>query len=679
MPIIQQGVNNFQNPYQLNTQYPVSSKGVNDLKNQDNIAGKVADSYDPTENPSSMAKSFLGGLLMSSAFVRLTNWLMRPKNYTDSMTQSEAYTASRLYKIGEKLDNLPVSKWIVKQANKVGNAFSKIPLPSFVKELGAKFSLGSVAPWDKQGMYSLGKKAEAMRETATYFSQVGDDVLKSLKLTPSNQAKLLEIVKKVRLEKLDGLEAYKQLQPLIKDLSAKALKDIKIPHGKAAKILGTVSDLSLSASKAKFFAGVNASGPVGKTFNKLASLVGEASGGGVLGGTMALLMNAAGLMTGFSSAQKAEKGDKLKAFMEDYIGFTIGGYLMSMVVGTYFNKAMGLAELGMKTASVKGIADTLGLEGAKRVQDVVIGYNKEFKNTQKLQKLLTKFDKGKVVNGGGGIFGWLKRKALGQVSIDSAINTMKKCGVETTAKTQPVIKQVIERTLSKKTPEYFKNLRDSIKAATKSNITLASVFQKGNGTFLNKLGRWLVQKPLATAAKILSTGRYTLLKDGNFIGNLARKFKRVGGGIFRMWLVGFVLVEPFRKAFVKLSHKIFGKPKHSILDEEENKKVENNPAQQVNSHQQKSQNLVDLYLQNMPNRGNRPATQSNPSQNNQNPVQTDKKPSTIDSATYVPSEFLTQESYVDPRVTPELLNKVSIAGNHIDRSIKNAQDLLANL
>ena len=91
-----------QMPYGYPYSHSVPSKGINEIKTQNNMAGKVADSYDPSENPSSMAKSFLYSLLMSTGFVRLTNWLMKPKTITDTMTQMDSYKQSRLYKIGEK-------------------------------------------------------------------------------------------------------------------------------------------------------------------------------------------------------------------------------------------------------------------------------------------------------------------------------------------------------------------------------------------------------------------------------------------------------------------------------------------------------------------------------------------------------------------------------------------------
>ena len=100
---------------------------------------------------------------------------------------------------------------------------------------------------------------------------------------------------------------------------------------------------------------------------------------------------------------------------------------------------------------------------------------------------------------------------------------------------------------------------------------IKSVFQKGSEltgkNVLTRFGDWFMKKPVAAFARLMGTGKYTLLKNGNFVGNNFRTLKRVGGGIARMWLIGFVLTEPLRKIAMKFSHKTFGKPKKSQLDE----------------------------------------------------------------------------------------------------------------
>ena len=646
---------NSQYPYQINGNNNVPSKGLENIKSKDNMAGKIADNYDPSDNLGNMSKSFLYSLLMSTGFVRFTNWLMTPKNITDTMTQADFYKSSRLYKIGAKLDNFGPLKWLTTQAGKASNAAKKIPLPQFIKEMIHRWKVGSVAPWDTTGMYSLGKQAEAMKETVEFFSKVGDSQLRTLSSQMGIHGnKFLKVMEKVKAGKIDNILAYKKIAPILERVNAKTLKEISANCSKFSKLLGTTFDLNLSLAKAKFFAGRYASGPVGKVFNKLASLVGEASGGGVLGGRSALFMNAFGLMSGFNSMLKAEKGDKLAAFMEDYIGLTLGGYLMSMTVGKWFNSAMGWAENGMNHSLVKNVAKRLEHEGADTVEKLVIAYNNKFKQFNPINKVLAKLNKGNAV------------------SLKEINKLLAKAGKDPVT-TIEAGKEALTNTVGKYTDKFFNMTRKRIAAISRSKIKFKSIF-KGSAdgaNLLNRAGRWFVQKPAAIIGKFLSTGRYTLLKNGNKFGNFARWFKRAGGGVGRMILVGFILVEPFRKAFVALSHKIFGKPKNSIADDNKNPKPEKNPKQPGNNpiqpqqpvqpQNRPSQNLVDLYLQNMPKEETAPV--------NPNALKTD-------TATYIPNQLLTQESYVDTWLTKDLLLRRDIAVQRADAAEKYALEIM---
>ena len=51
----------------------------------------------------------------------------------------------------------------------------------------------------------------------------------------------------------------------------------------------------------------------------------------------------------------------------------------------------------------------------------------------------------------------------------------------------------------------------------------------------------------------------------------------------------------------------------------------------------------------------------------------------IDKATYVPNQMLTQESYVDPHITQDLLMRRDLAYKHADSAEKNAIELLRSL
>ena len=106
MSNIGQNFNSTLYTYPQNAGYNVPSKGFDDLKKQDTMAGKVADTIDITERPTSWFKSLIGGILMSMGFVHLANWSMSTKNITDGMSQVDAYQASRLYKFSSRIDFL---------------------------------------------------------------------------------------------------------------------------------------------------------------------------------------------------------------------------------------------------------------------------------------------------------------------------------------------------------------------------------------------------------------------------------------------------------------------------------------------------------------------------------------------------------------------------------------------
>ena len=288
-------------------------------------------------------------------------------------------------------------------------------------------------------------------------------------------------------------------------------------------------------------------------------------------------------MQGFTAAANAEKGDKLKAFMEDYIGFTLGSYLMSFVVGTWFNKFLGVTELGMNTNSkaFKNICKSLGLDSnTQRVQEAVIAFNREFKNIRKAKSVVEKLKANKIT----------EERALSIVK-DLVENKNLKVDLSKISGKHTLINSLTER-ISEFEPNG--SLRTAIKGAMKSELTIKKA----------GLGRYIVQKPLEVLGKILSFGRYSMMDGSKYsLKSIAKFAKRFGGGIGRMILVGFVLIEPFRNAFVKLSHFIFGKPKNSILDEKKNDEVvnelQNSQSPQLNQQppQQVAQQSVQPQLQ----------------------------------------------------------------------------------
>lgn len=555
------------------------------LQAQDNAVAQAARHYD-AENPattlSTMAKSFLYSLLMSVGFTGATNWLMSSKNFVDGVTNVKDFTQTRLYKAGQVLDDKIGDSRVVQGAQKavtgIRGFFSKIT-PNVVKEAVAKMRMGSIAVWDKQGMFHLGKGAEALNDFVTATTQVPTDKIKAL-LTANGAADkiddVLDIINKVKKGSIRGTVAFDKLYPIFDKLPAKELAKLN-EQGWFGKLLGLRTDLSNGLHKAKFFNGSlnKAQGPIARLFQKMSALVGEASGNGVLGGKMALFMGSFGLMQGFNAAANAEKGDKLKAFMEDYIGFTLGSYLMSFVVGTWFNKFLGVTELGMNVNSkqFKDACKQLGLDpsNTKRVQEAVIAFNREFKDIRKAQSIIEKLKSGKIA----------KADALKEIKKLVNNKNLKIDNLYDSISQTRLIEKVESRV-----SQFVSNgsIRANIKSAMKSNLTLKEA----------GFGRYIVQKPLELMGKVLSVGRYSMMDGSQFSLKSMGKFtKRFGGGVGRMILVGFVLVEPFRKGFMKLSHAIFGKPKNSALDEGKEKTAqnaqENKQLQQLLAQQQAAQ------------------------------------------------------------------------------------------
>ncbi len=669
---------NFNSQYQQNGNYNLPSKGLETIKNQDNAVGKVAERIDPeTGYFQDMVKlGLIYGTPMSIAFIHGTNWLMKPKNL-DGLTQLQAYKNSRMYKMGAWLDNSALGRWINRISQSTGKKLAKIPVPKPLKDLWGKIKIGTVSTWDGSGMYTQGKKAEAMQEAMDFFKEailneekkgsgkvvkVLSGQVKKLGLSKGKEKQLINLLKRFKDGKIDQIAGFAELDKIISGVSAKKLNAISIPVKTWRRACGMTKDLNTSISKARFFAGMNASGPFGKFFNKITSLVGEASGGAVLGGTQALVGNAIGLGSAFVAAKRAEKGDKFKAFMEDYMGFTIGSYLGMMFEGWALHKALGAAEHGMNLNACKGAAKALGLENPKRVQDLVIEFNKQFKQNRSVNEILDKLAQNKSVS--------LKK-----------INKILEAAGKTPVTNINAGKKALVQIVGKKNTAYFNNLRTQIANATKSstNITFRSIFNGQKGT-MNRFLEWFTKKPLASIGKLFATGKYTLLKNGSRTGNFLRMLKRNGGGIARIFLVAAILIKPISNGMMKLSHLIFGKPKNSQLDEdkknnEDSKTPQNNPEQQqqntpsqpqINNgaQQRPSQNLVDLYMQNIPKKEVVPV--------NPNALKSD-------TATYMPNQILGQESYIDPAVTKDLLTRRDLALSRADAAERNARELLSRI
>lgn len=531
-------------------------------KAKDNAVAQAVKNYNVMEHPGELLKNFFLSLAMSVGFTGATNWLMNSKAQDLNMSNAKNYTQTRLYKAGEYLDNTALGQSLSKSSSKVSGFFSRMGkyVPQAFKDIFAKMSMGSLAVWDKQGMYSLGKSAEALNEMVEYVSKVPKDkIVELFKHKPDVSKEIIKVLDDFQRGKIRGPIAYKKIAHYFDDIPADKLAKLNLPT-KFTAAIGVKTDINTALNKARFFSG-KASGPLGKFLQKVTSLVGEASGGGVLGGKMALFMNSVGLMTGFNAASEAQKGDKLKAFMEDYIGFTLGSYVMSFFVGTWFNKFLGVSELGMDQQKLKAVASKMGLDvSAGRVQDAVIAYNKEFIKVRKLRNIQEQLRNNKM-------------------SADKALAKLRSLNINVDAvgKDSGSILNLINTNLAGKDAKYFENIRKDLKGVMKTNLTLKNVFNGKVGVL-----EYLVKKPLSVVGRVLSVGRYDLMHGNkSSVKSILKATKRIGGGVGRAALVMFVLVEPFRIGAMKFSHMIFGKPKNSALDEGKEKNEPTPDAEQL--------------------------------------------------------------------------------------------------
>ena len=746
--------NNMYPQYQYPQQFGahnVALKGLEDYRPSNNpLVGVVKDSIEKPSNPVTSISSFILGLLTCIGAVRVTNKLMQPKEITDAMTQYDTYTNSRLYRAGEKVANFTPIKKVSGAVKTAGGWLSKIT-PDFIKEIWQKFKIGSKPTW-KGGAFVSGKSSEAMTEFLDYLSQAEENSLKNA-LGETNNKIVTRALKLYKEGRLGEEEAFKKIEAIMRNANAKKLESVKfvfkggnifkrtwfhVRNG-LSKVFGTPKNLNLSLAKAQTFQGAGR-GVIRNLVSKPAALLGEATGGGVLGGPVFLIMNAFFLAENFKKAMEAEKGEKFKTFMDEFAGTTLGGYLLPMYAGILLNKSLGAAELGMnpKSKGMTRICRLLKLkEEPKTMLEIIQAYDRLIPKNKELGKVIEQFAAGKMTEQE--VFNFINKNGLANMKcgelnqILSSIKSgkdgklimdgvtperalkilQKRYGITPVDSSPKAIQDAITQHISGMKSE-MQNImkkefipmdkmvlmRKRILKSCKSDITLKSIFKRkpGSGFFssigqyLNNAGKYVTQKPLAWIMKKLSFGRYTPLKaNGNFIGNLFRKFKRGGGGIFRIFLVMGVLGPMFSDKCQAGVHKIFGKPKAKILEEEREKQEAeqarlaeeraNNPnAAQTSqeyvpfSNQQK--NLIEMYtgkkMTEASNNGDKatyvPNQKLDKSKGNEN-----------DTAVYIPNQMLTQESFVDPNVTQDLLARRDAAVLRADATEKSFNELMSKI
>ena len=741
------------NPYQYQYQqqfraHNVASKGLEDYKPSNNrLVSAVADSVERPSNPVTSISSFLIGLLACIGIVRGTNKLLQPKNITDTMTQYETYTNSRLYRASERVANFTPVKKLSGAAGTVRGWLSKIT-PDFIKEIGQKVKVGSTPGWKMGGAFISGKGSEAMTEFLDYLSQAEENSLRNA-LGNTNNKIVTRALKMYKNGNLNETEAFARIEAVMKNADAKKLESVKFVckggnifkrgwfhfRNLLSKVFGTPKNLHLSLAKAQTFQEAGR-GIIRNAVSKTTAMAGEATGGGVLGGPVFLLMNAFFLADNIKKAMEAEKGEKLKTFMDEFAGLTLGGYILPMYASILFNKALGAAELGtnLKSPEMQRIINTLKLKNPKNMPEVIQAYDKLIPKNKELGNVLKQFEAGKITEQE--VFKFLqqnnvtnmKNGALNQIlssikttnsgtvmeglAPERAIKILKRYGITPTSKTPEAIQTAINQHIGGMKSELEKmmnkayipqaemiSMRKNILKSCNSELTLKSIFKRKPGSgFFSSIGqyvknacKYIVQKPIAWIAKKLAFGRYTPLKpNGNFIGNSYRRLLRGGGGIFRFALVMLALGPWLSGKCQAGVHKIFGKPKAKILEEEREKReaeeerrqeeMVNNPnaPQEYVPFSNQNKNLVEMYT------GKKPSeTQNSKDKDTATYVPNQKLDKSNgnenDTAMYIPNQMLTQESFVDPNVTQDLLARRDAAVRRADAAEKSFRELMSKI
>ncbi|MEI8377570.1 MAG: hypothetical protein WCF95_03440 [bacterium] len=564
-------------------------------------AGYVASKFDVMQHPWLLLQNFAMGLATAVGITRLGNYLVRPNldKLKDGISHAEALEHAPLFKLGEKIDAViektPFLKKSVEKMGELKQKISKSPKSAAMKEVAQKYKEGSKVQWSMGKFYEEGKGSEAFDEFVEFLEKAPENAF-----TDKKTKKFVdEVLKDVKEEKLSRAQAGRKIveNGCLEGISAKHLEEVKIGESKGTaklidKLFGTTPNLNSALSKAKFFNdGTKKLGPVSRAFNKLSLMMMEGTGGGLLGGRMAMFMSVFGLISAYNACTKAnvakkekEKqlaqgnltpeqikemkkkpwcGETISAFMEDFSGFTLGGYLMTFPIGVALNKSLGLANLGRNNEAVKAAAQKMGVQGTDKLyQRSIMKYNEALKHDKKARQYID------YLNGNGGLslMGKLK-KALG-LSSDASIKAemIEKLKLNVPADAS---KSTLLNALKTKTKEdnWFESTRKMLKTTGKSTLTLKNVFSGKEGTLAQRLTKYAIHKPLELAAKILGPDKFMMYKKGAGFTNKFRRLLDVGGGVGRILLVGMVLTVPFRNAFMKVSHSIFGKPSFSQYDE----------------------------------------------------------------------------------------------------------------
>lgn len=579
--------------------------GAKDVAISNTNAGYVASKFDVMKHPLLLIQNTVLGLAAAIGITRAANYLSvgNTKNLSENISHAEALEQAPFYRLGKKMDaflaKIPGFNQSIEGLGKLKDRIKGfVGKSEILSRVGQKYKDGSQVTWAMGKSYQDGKGTEALTELVEFLEKAPEGTFTKPE-TKELVEKILHDVKAGNItQDQAGMKIIKT--GCLDGISAKHLNEAlhvekKGLGGAMDKLFGTTPNLHSALAKAKFFnKETKALGPISKMFNSLSLMMMEGVGGGVIGGKMAMIMSLMGLVSAFNAGSKAmvakrEKerqiqegnltpeqakemkkgpwvGEHVAAFMEDFAGFTLGGYLMTFPIGVALNKLLGWANLGRDDKKVKEAAEKMGVHGdTKLYQRSIIKYNEDLAYDQKARHYADALEGKKSHT----LFTRLK-KAVGfskEADINASIIEKMKLGLDLQAPKETIISALRARI---KPDNHFDEMHKMLKEKGQTGLTLKSIFvpnEINNGGFFKRLGRFAVQKPLELASKILGPDKFLMYKNKGFISNNFKKIVNACGGVGRGVLVMLVLTVPFRNTFMRVSHKIFGKPSFSQYDE----------------------------------------------------------------------------------------------------------------
>lgn len=543
-----------------------------------------------------------------------------------------------ILKWGEKIDKFVETKVPKSVTEKMSGGANKFS--QFKEFLSKKSKVYNAINTPTKSQFSLAKaQARGMYGTAI------DDLFSALDRYGLDKIegidkKLIEAAKENPKEHIDKiLKAIEHIDP---KTSVRIGNDWSFFKGKITipkpDYIARRVNIKEAANKVICLSGKGAETGLGKFAQKAFLNVSESIGNGVLGGKMGVLFSTFMFALYARRAFEAEKGDKVPTFMEE-IAQNVAFFVMTPLGMSLAHRAGGTKYLGYKGGAK---------EGAKAYR-----------------KALNSLNEG------------LNSGAIKQGSAEhiKALNELKAIANPVKAAKKAMKKSIADGADKKVAKEAFKAVKKS-----------------------EGLRFW--QKPLKIAGQFLSTGLELPTKGLTGAGTLKNLLKRGAGFPIRFLAVMMVTMPILTNGLVKVSHMVFGKPKHSLLDDETKNTEQNKAAQTAQTQQQSvpaptaqnnapsSNAFVNGYLNQNAQRNNKTATTSTIQQNtpaqplpqqpqvNQQMSQTKNTTPEAQPAKqrYVPSST----PYVQ-KTTEKETNKYNDLSTKADLAAKKAEEVLKNI